>query len=132
MPHVLVAEDYADDLDLFMSFLRIDGHTVTGVRTTEALLASVFSASPPDVILLDLILDRENGLEVVQMLRADARSANVPIVAITAATPRYIEDIALKAGCSAFLTKPCPPGVISQVLRDAILTGPPPASAPRR
>ena len=122
MSHVLVAEDSADDLELFTSFLRLDGHTVTGVKTTEALLASVFSASPPDVVLLDLILDRANGLEVVQTLRADRRSATLPIVAITAATPRYIEDVALRAGCSAFLTKPCPPNVVSQALREALLT----------
>jgi two-component system, cell cycle response regulator DivK len=122
MSHVLVAEDSADDLELFTSFLRMDGHIVTGVKTTEALLSSVFSVSPPDVLLLDLILDRANGLEVVQTLRADSRSATLPIVAITAATPRYIEDVALRAGCTAFLTKPCTPDDVSQVLREAILS----------
>jgi two-component system cell cycle response regulator DivK len=120
MAHVLVAEDSADDLELFTTFLQIGGHTVTGVVTTEALLAAVFSATPPDVVLLDLILDRANGLEIVQTLRADSRSARLPIVAITAATPRYVEEVAIKAGCDAFLTKPCSPALIAQALRNAI------------
>lgn len=120
MSHVLVAEDSADDLELFTTFLKLEGHRVTGVETTEALLASVFSAKPPDVLLLDLILDRANGLEVVQTLRADPRSANLPIVAITAATPRYVEEVAMKAGCDAFLTKPCSPALVAQALRTAI------------
>jgi hypothetical protein len=53
-----------DDLELFETVLKLEGHTVSTVGTTEGLLAAAFSASPPDVILLDLILDRANGLAV--------------------------------------------------------------------
>ena len=121
MPHVLVAEDSADDRDLFVTFLRLEGYTVTAAQTTNELLAAAFSAPPPDIILLDLILDRVNGLEVVQTLRADPRTAMLPVVAITAATPRYIEEVVLKVGCNAFLTKPCPPEKVTETLRAALL-----------
>jgi len=121
MPHVLVAEDSPDDLELFETVLKLEGHTVSTVGTTEGLLAAAFSASPPDVILLDLILDRANGLAVVQTLRSDPRTATLPIVAITAATPRYLEEVALKAGCTRFLTKPCPPENISRALKAALM-----------
>ena len=121
MPHVLVAEDSPDDLELFETVLKLEGHTVSTVGTTEGLLAAAFSASPPDVILLDLILDRANGLAVVQTLRSDPRTATLPIVAITAATPRYLEEVALKAGCTRFLTKPCPPEKIARALKAALM-----------
>jgi CheY-like chemotaxis protein len=124
MPHVLVAEDSDDDRELFTTFLGLDGHTVTAVKTTDELLAAAFSAPPPDVVLLDLILDRVNGLEVVQTLRADARTATLPVVAITAATPRYVEEVALRLGCSAFLTKPCPPEKVTETLRAALRRSP--------
>ena len=121
MPHVLVAEDSPDDRELFETVLKMDGFTVATVETTAGLLAAAFSASPPDVVLLDLILDRANGHAVVQMLREDPRTATLPIVAITAATPHYVEEVALKAGCTAFLTKPCPPEIVSRALKDALV-----------
>ena len=60
----------------------------------------------PDVILLDLHLPDLSGREVLRALRADARTADIPVVVISAdATPRTRE--ALEAdGVSAFLTKP--------------------------
>ena len=124
MPRVLVAEDSKDDRELFETFLQLDGFTVATVTTTDALVAAARSPSPPDVILLDLILDRINGLEVVETLRSDPRTAAIPVVAITAATPPYVEEIALKVGCNAFLTKPCPPERVIEALR-ASLGGPP-------
>ena len=120
MPHVLVAEDSSDDRDLFRTALEIGGFTVTTAETTVGVLEAAWSASPPDVILLDLVLDRDDGLAVVRALRQDARSAVLPIVAITAATPLYVEAAALKVGCTAFLTKPCHPEVIFETLRSVV------------
>jgi len=117
MPRVLVAEDSKDDRELFETFLQLDGFTAATVTTTDALVAAARSPSPPDVILLDLILDRLNGLEVVETLRSDPRTATIPVVAITAATPPYVEEIALKVGCNAFLTKPCAPERVIEALR---------------
>ncbi|HET6896993.1 MAG TPA: response regulator [Vicinamibacteria bacterium] len=120
MPHVLVAEDSSDDRDVFKTALEIGGFTVTTTETTAGLLEAAWSASPPDVILLDLVLVRDDGLDVVRTLREDARTALLPIVAITAATPLYVEETALKVGCTAFLTKPCHPEVIFATLRSAV------------
>ena len=120
MLRVLVAEDSADDAELFETLLKIDGFSVSTVDTTEQVLTAAFSDSPPDVILLDLILDRADGLGVVQTLRGDPRTATLPIVAITAATPRYLEEVALMAGCTAFLTKPCLPTVLASTLKSAV------------
>jgi CheY-like chemotaxis protein len=120
MPHVLVADDLPDERELFATSLEMDGWTVTTVETTDAVLSAAFSSSPPDVILLDLVLDRADGLAVVQTLRADPRTAKLPIVAITAASPRYVEGVALAVGCTGYLTKPCAPDVVSEALRAAI------------
>lgn len=133
MAHVLVADDIADERELFATSLRLGGWTVTAVETTEAVLAAAFSSSPPDVFLLDLVLDRADGLAVVQTLRSDPRTATIPIVAITAATPRYVEEVALAVGCTAYLTKPCPPDVVAEVLRSAIAgRRPAPGLRPKR
>jgi CheY-like chemotaxis protein len=119
MVHVLVADDLPDERELFATFLAMAGYTATAVDSTEAVLSAAFSSSPPDVILLDLVLDRADGLAVVHTLRSDPRTATLPIVAVTAATPRYVEGVALAVGCDGFLTKPCPPAVVAQVLNAA-------------
>ena len=120
LPHVLVAEDSSDDRDLFRTALEVDGFTVTTAETTAEVLKAAWSLTPPDVILLDLVLDRDDGLAIVRSLREDARTATLPVVAITAATPRYVEAAALKVGCTAFLTKPCHPEVVFATLRSAL------------
>jgi putative two-component system response regulator len=117
---VLVVEDSPDDLELYGTYLTANGFTVTTVEAAANALSAATSSPVPDVILLDLVLGREDGLAVAQALGADSRSSSIPIVAITAAVPRYLPEVALKVGCSDFLTKPCLPGDVANALHAAI------------
>jgi CheY-like chemotaxis protein len=116
---VLVVEDSPDDLELFATYLAANGFIVTTLESG----ANAFSeavATAPDAILLDLVLGRDDGLAIVQALRAEPRTAALPIVAITAAVPRYLPEVAMTVGCSDFLTKPCLPDDVAKALRGAI------------
>jgi CheY-like chemotaxis protein len=61
----------------------------------------------PDVIILDLMLPRLSGLEVLEELRADERLQHIPVLVMTAWNDTY--DAALAAGADRFLTKPFHP-----------------------
>ncbi len=116
---VLVVEDTPDDLELYATYLAAEGFAVTTVASgIEAFSEAV--TGEPDAMLLDLVLGRDDGLAIVQALRADSRTAGLPVVAITAAVPRYLPEVAMAVGCSDFLTKPCLPGVVAAALRAAI------------
>jgi CheY-like chemotaxis protein len=125
-PRVLVVEDSPDDRDLFATYLAAHGFHVTAVENGEDALPAAFSSPRPDAILLDLVLGRSDGLAIAQALRADTRTASVPIVAITAAVLHYLPEVVKAVGCSEFLAKPCLPGEVARTLRAAIARLPPP------
>jgi CheY-like chemotaxis protein len=81
-----------------------------GYRTEEARTAREveerLQASLPDVILMDIQLPGEDGLTLTRRLRADARTAEVPIVALTAYAMADDQVRAQDAGCDGYITKP--------------------------
>ena len=122
-PRVLVVEDSPDDLELYATYLTANGFAVTTLESGADAFARAV-AGAPDAILLDLVLGRDDGLAIVQALRADSRTASMPVVAITAAVPRYLPEVAMAVGCNDFLTKPCLPGEVAEALRAAIARRP--------
>jgi DNA-binding response OmpR family regulator len=86
---MLVGEGYA---------IEHAGDGLTGVERAVA--------DPPAVVLLDLELPGIDGFEVARRLRADARTARVPIIALTARALPAEEARARAIGCDDFVTKP--------------------------
>jgi DNA-binding response OmpR family regulator len=102
---VLLVEDHPRNARLVEQMLAVDGyvmeHAVDGTAAVEHALAA-----PPDVVLLDLELPGIDGFEVARRLRADARTARVPIIAVTARALPAEEARARAIGCDDFVTKP--------------------------
>ncbi len=69
--------------------------------------------SRPDIILMDLSLPVMDGWEATRQLKADPRTANIPVVALTGQSLRNANG-AKEVGCEAFLTKPCLPKTSSR------------------
>ena len=70
----------------------------------------------PDLIMMDLSMPGMDGWEASRQLKADPRTADIPIIALTAFALRGDEERARDAGCDGYLPKPCRPGTI----RDAV------------
>ena len=102
MNTILVVDDEAIVLEVVSDYLRKEGFTVvTAADGEEALLR--FQESRPDLILLDLMLPRIDGIEVCRRIRS---TSNVPIIMVTteAEKSRVIE--AIKAGVNNYVVKP--------------------------
>ena len=71
----------------------------------------------PDVIIMDIQLPKMSGLEATRILRADAATAAIPIIAITSFALAGDEEKAREAGAAAYLAKPYSPRELLQLIR---------------
>ena len=103
-PHVLVVEDSALVVGALRVLLEETGHRVSAAMSVAEAVAAV-RADPPDVILLDITLDREDGLGVLYEL---AKTGELPrvAVAVTGHDEPAVRERCLNAGCRAVLVKP--------------------------
>src|SRR5205807_9897653 len=83
----------------------IDGFEIAIVRDGAEAISSV-AADPPDIILMDLNVPVLDGWEATRRLKADAKTAQIPIIALTAHAMTSDREKALAAGCDDFDTKP--------------------------
>jgi len=105
---LLVVEDDHDISDLIVHYLQKAGHIVEAVTSGSAVMARV-RATPPDAIILDLMLPGMDGLLVCQALRSDAATASVPIIMLTARGDEGDRIAGLELGADDYVTKPFSP-----------------------
>ncbi|GIX46296.1 MAG: DNA-binding response regulator [Candidatus Tectimicrobiota bacterium] len=111
MAHVLVVEDEPDIAELVRYTLEQHGYTAACAASGEEALASLRTRLP-DLIVLDLMLPGMDGLEVCRLLKHDARTANLPIVMLTARDSEADVVVGLELGADDYLTKPFSPRVL--------------------
>jgi CheY-like chemotaxis protein len=102
---VLVIDDHELNRKLLERVLELDGHQVRCAASLAAAEEAI-ADQPPAIIVLDLNLPDGNGLDLTRRLKAHPVTASIPIVACTAAVMPADEDLALEAGCDAFVAKP--------------------------
>jgi two-component system cell cycle response regulator DivK len=107
-PRVLLVDDYPDAREMYTEYLEFSGYEVIGAGNGLEALQRAVDASP-DIILMDLSLPVMDGWEATRRLKADHRTASIPVVALTGHALAGISEGAKKAGCDAFVTKPCLP-----------------------
>jgi CheY-like chemotaxis protein len=107
-PLILVVDDYEDAREMYAEYLRFCGFRVAEARNGNEALEQAFSLMP-DLILMDLSLPGMDGWEATRQLKADPRTARIPVVALTGHALAGASEGAKKAGCDSFVTKPCLP-----------------------
>jgi two-component system, cell cycle response regulator DivK len=117
MPYkVLVADDDADNRIIMSDILTAQGHSV--IIAVNGLEAVDLSAKDrPDIIFLDLSMPLMDGWQAAAKLRATPGTANIPIIAFTAHAMAWDEKKAIEAGCNDYLTKPCTPDKILEIIK---------------
>src|SRR5438270_8160998 len=115
-PRVLVVDDYPDAREMYSEYLEYCGfEVVQAANGMEALQRAI--ETQPDIILMDLSLPVMDGWEATRRLKADKRTVNIPVVALTGHALAGISEGAKKAGCDAFVTKPCLPEDLVREIR---------------
>ncbi|HEY6718097.1 MAG TPA: response regulator [Reyranella sp.] len=108
---ILVVDDIADNVEILRMRLTSLGYEVIVAEDGEQALAKVHEA-PPDLILLDIMMPKIDGLEVVKRLKADPSLPFIPVILVTAkASPKDVVA-GLDAGGDDYLTKPIEHGAL--------------------
>jgi two-component system, cell cycle response regulator DivK len=115
-PLVLVVEDYPDAREMYCEYLRFSGFRVAEARNGEEALEKAFTLLP-DVVLMDLALPLMDGWEATRRLKSDRRTADILVVALTGHALAGHAEGARRAGCDAFVTKPCLPDDLVDEIR---------------
>ncbi|MES2128773.1 MAG: two-component system response regulator [Pseudomonadota bacterium] len=110
-PVVLVVDDTPENLSL-MSDLLSDDYTVKVAPSGARALKIARSDTPPDLILLDIMMPEMDGYEVCRQLQADPKTAIVPIIFLTAKSQVEDEQRGFDLGAVDYITKPVSPPIV--------------------
>jgi CheY-like chemotaxis protein len=114
-PRVLVVDDDAAVRELITVNLELAGFVVASAEDGVAALAAV-DAFGPDLVTLDVMMPRLGGFETLERLRADPRTASIPVVMVTSRTRAADRTRAEELGVAAYVTKPFEPGELVEVI----------------
>ena len=105
MPKILIVEDNEMNSDMLSRRLERRGFTVVlAVDGGEGVAKA--KSEMPDLVLMDMSLPVMNGWEATQAIRADASTAHLPVIALTAHSMPGDREKAMEAGCNDYDTKP--------------------------
>lgn len=108
---ILVVDDTPDNLTLVSNLLK-NTYRVRVAINGEKALKIAFSETPPDLILLDVMMPGMDGYEVCQHLRNNTLTAHIPIIFLTAKSEAEDERLGLSLGASDYIIKPISPPIL--------------------
>ena len=120
MGKVMVVDDALSELKMIESILRSAGHQVVAFEDGEALEDHI-ADEHPDLLLLDIVMPKRNGYDVLRGIRKDPRTKDTPVVFVSSKNQESDRVWGKKQGAVEYLPKPFTPdqllGVVRQFIR---------------
>ncbi len=113
MTKVMLAEDDLTMVSLLKTLLKMDGFDVVALDADDDVPAALASERP-DVLLLDVHLSNQNGLEILDTIRKSERTSSAKVIMISGSN---LKDECMKRGADGFLLKPFRPDDLVQILQ---------------
>ncbi|WP_289535487.1 hybrid sensor histidine kinase/response regulator [Pseudomonas sp. SO81] len=107
-PTLLVVDDVPDNLALIVGLFQ-DEYRVLAARDGSSALSICTSGTPPDLILLDVMMPNMDGFELAERLRSHPDAGRIPVIFITAMTDKAAQLRGLELGAVDFVSKPVDP-----------------------
>lgn len=104
--YVLVVDDESWNRDILKEILTRQGiENIIEAKNSQEVFEAVKKYTF-DLIFMDILLPGKSGLEIVRQLRAEPKTAKVPVIAMTAEAMKGDKEKILKAGCNEYISKP--------------------------
>jgi two-component system cell cycle response regulator DivK len=116
LPLILVVDDFDDNRELYASTIAEAGYEVEQARNGQEALDKIGNIRPA-VIIMDLSMPVLDGWQATRALKADPRTADIVVIAVTGHATNFGLDKAKEAGAEAVLTKPCLPEDLLATIR---------------
>src|SRR6185436_21060812 len=110
-PTILVVDDTPDNITLITNLLKDRYRTKIATNGEKALKVAV-TGTPPDLVLLDIMMPVMDGYEACRRLKADRKTSGIPVIFLTAKTEEADETLGFEAGAVDYITKPISPPIL--------------------
>lgn len=110
-PRILVVDDERANLTLMAEALKPDFRAIIAKSGAQAIERAL-SPTPPDLILLDILMPEMDGYEVCRILKADDRTRHIPVIFVSAMSEVGNETLGLETGAIDYITKPFNPAIV--------------------
>jgi two-component system cell cycle response regulator DivK len=105
MSVVLIIEDNEKNLKLVRDILQVKGYATLEAMTAEDGIR-LANERLPDLVLMDIQLPGMNGIDALRVLRSNAATAKIPVIAVTASVMQQDRKLITDAGFDAYVGKP--------------------------
>lgn len=105
MGTILIVEDNAKNLKLVRDVLQVKGYATLEATSAEDGIR-LATDRKPDLVLMDIQLPGMNGIDALRVLRGNADTASIPVIAVTASVMQQDRKLIMDAGFDAYVGKP--------------------------
>lgn len=110
-PSILVVDDTTDNLTLISALLN-ESYKIKVANSGEKALKYLEGDSKPDLILLDIMMPRLSGYDVIRALKSNPKTREIPVIFLTAMSEPEDEKKGLELGAVDYITKPISPPIL--------------------
>lgn len=118
---IAIVDDEPINIKVVRKHLQAAGYADFVTTSDAAGAMDLIRAERPDVVLLDVVMPKVNGIEILEAVRADPKLSPTPVLILTASTDAETKLRALSAGATDFLAKPVDPNELVPRLRNALI-----------
>jgi CheY-like chemotaxis protein len=122
--HILIVEDEPTNAELVALICREEGHTARQVKDGIEALKRLLEKERFDLVLLDVLMPRMDGLDLAVALRESPATATLPLIAVTGISGERDHAQLRAAGVDRIVTKPYRPDVLRKAIREALAETP--------
>ncbi len=120
IPRILVVDDETFYIDILVNLLS-DDYQVSIAKNGQSALKLAFNSTPPELILLDILLPDIDGYEICRQLKNDPRTCNIPVIFLTVKSEVDDEIRGFEVGAVDYISKPMSPPIVKTRVKNHLM-----------